>query len=102
MKSDLIIGSVFLIIGISLICFSKPPSFPQNTKWWKSSLATLSYNGFISMLLLLGYLHLSMFCLNLKGSDITWKNGIYLFFSITALIELTYRIIIRLKRNGDK
>ena len=102
MKSDLIIGSTFLIIGIALTLFCKPPLPQKDTKWWKSSLATLSYNGFISMLLLLGYLHLSMFCLNLKGSDITWKNGIYLFFSITALVQLTIRIIIRFKRNRNK
>lgn len=91
MKGELIVGLAFIIIGLIIKIISYDTKSPQTTG--KINYALFAKNIFFDVFLIVGFLSLSQYFLDIGAEDIHWKNGIYLFFVILSLIASTDKII---------
>ena len=91
MKGELIVGLAFIIIGLIIKIISNDTKSPQTTG--KINYALFAKNIFFDVFLIVGFLSLSQYFLDIGNEDIHWKNGIYLFFVILSLIASTDKII---------
>lgn len=92
MKGELIVGLAFIIIGLIIKIISYDTKSAQTTR--KINYALFAKNIFFYVFLIVGFLSLSQYFLDIGTEDIIhWKNGIFLFFVILSLTESTDKII---------
>lgn len=89
MKGELIVGIAFLIIGLIIKIISYDT---KSTHIGKINYALFAKNIFCDVFLIVGFLSLSQYFLDIGTEDIHWKNGIFLFFVILSLTASTDKI----------
>lgn len=90
MKGELISGIAFIIVGLVINILNQDKT---STNTCRKNSGKLFKNAFYNVFMIVGFLSLSLFFLDIKYDEILWKNGIYLFFVILSLIASTDKII---------
>lgn len=90
MKGELIVGIAFIIIGL-IIKILNHNKKTVNTAEKRFSM--LSKIILCDVFLIIGFLSISQYFLDINNDEIHWKNGIFLFFVILSLTASTDKII---------
>lgn len=108
MKVELLVGIIFLIIGVVVTVCVQDASLDAEKESFPHNIRMLFKNTFGSIFTLLGLLSLSKFLLSITSNDITWKNGIYILLSVCSMeyclsrfIRFAKRYIVK-RRNKEK
>ncbi len=92
--ADLIIGLLFLAIGIVLALVLPTPKFSTKKSLLVKMLKSDALWG--EIFTNLGLISIGIYCFELE--TITWKNGIFLFISVLSISDVITRIIKTIKQ----
>lgn len=109
MKTYLLLGIIFYIIGLPLYYFFLKIDHKNPDNSYKNMIKHIFENGWGTLFILLGTYYWTRFCFDIQtNDDITLKNAIYTIFAVVIISESIERYLTGIKKrrqnsiNADK